>query len=219
MARVARVVVPGYPHHITQRGNRRQRTFFSVADYLAYFSLLVEAKIDSEVEFWAYCLMPNHVHFVAVPAHKNSLAELFQGAHRRYTRMVNSRNGWRGHLWQERFHSFVMDEPHLIAAIRYIELNPVRADLCPKPQDWRWSSVHAHLAGKNDALVTVKPMLQLFRDWSTYLDISEDNEYTDRIRLHTRTGRPAGSPLFLEQLENITGRNLKKLKPGPKKDK
>ena len=219
MSRVARVVVPGYPHHITQRGNRRQRTFFSDADYLAYIKLLADAKIDSEVEVWAYCLMPNHVHFVVVPAHKNSLARFFQDAHRRYTRMVNFRSGWRGHLWQERFHSFVMDEPHLIATTRYVELNPVRAGLCRKPQDWRWSSVHAHLAGRNDSLVTVQPMLRLCRNWSAYLENSVDAECADRIRLHTRTGRPAGSELFLEHLETITGRNLKKLKPGPKKDK
>ena len=219
MARVARVVVPGYPHHVTQRGNRRQRTFFSNADYLAYIDLLADAKADAEVEIWAYCLMPNHVHFVAVPSHKDSLARLFQDAHRRYTRMLNFRSGWRGHLWQERFHSVVMDEPHLIAATRYVELNPVRAALCRKPRDWRWSSVHAHLAGRDDSLVTVRPMLRLFRDWSAYLETSDDDEYTARIRLHTRTGRPAGTDLFLNQLEMITGRKLKKLKPGPKKDK
>jgi putative transposase len=219
VARVARVVVPGYPHHIIQRGNRRQKTFFSTADYLAYIDLLVDAKVDSEVEILAYCLMPNHVHFVAVPAHTTSLASLFQEAHRRYTRMINFRNGWRGHLWQERFHSFVMDEPHLIAATRYVELNPVRATLCRNPDDWRWSSVHAHLAGRDDPLVTVEPMLRRIRDWSAYLETSDDADSTDKIRLHTRTGRPAGSDHFLEQLETITGRKLRKRKPGPKKIK
>ena len=98
MARVARVVVPHYPHHVTQRGNRRQQTFFSDDDYRAYIELLIGAKAKAGVEVWAYCLMPNHVHLVVVPEHENSLAAFFSEAHRRYTRRINFREGWRGHL-------------------------------------------------------------------------------------------------------------------------
>jgi len=129
MPRIARLVVPGYPHHVTQRGNRRQRAFFNSQDYLAYLELVASAKEETRCEIRAYCLMPNHVHFVIVPEHKDGLADLFKEAHRRYTRRINFRENWRGHLWQERFHYFVMDEKHLNATVRYVELNPVSADL------------------------------------------------------------------------------------------
>lgn len=130
MARMARLVVPGYPHHVTQRGNRRQKTFFSIDDYASYIKLLAAAKSKAGVEVWAYCLMPNHVHLVVVPKTESSLAALFSDAHRRYTRRINAREGWKGHLWQERFHSSVMDENYLLSTVRYVELNPVRARLC-----------------------------------------------------------------------------------------
>ncbi|MFQ6006854.1 MAG: transposase [Woeseia sp.] len=219
MARMARVVVPHYPHHVTQRGNRRQKTFFSDADYRAYLKLLAEAKDESGVDIWAYCLMPNHVHIVAVPVHEDGLAQVFSVAHRQYSRMINSREGWRGHLWQERFHSFVMDERHLMATVRYVELNPVRAQLCRQPQEWRWSSAHAHLLGRDDIVVIVEPMLRRVADWSRYLLTEDEGVSRDKIRLHSRTGRPAGSKSFIEHLESITGRRLKKKRPGPKKNK
>jgi putative transposase len=216
MARMARVVVPHYPHHVTQRGNRRQKTFFSDADYRAYLKLLAEAKVESGVDIWAYCLMPNHIHIVAVPKHKDGLAQFFRIAHRQYSRMINFREGWRGHLWQERFHSFVMDERHLMATVRYVELNPVRAALCADPQDWRWSSVQAHLLGRDNTVVTVEPMLRRVKDWSDYLSVADEAGSWDRIRMHSRTGRPAGTRSFLERIEFVTGRRLKRMSPGPK---
>jgi len=211
-----RLVAPDYPHHVTQRGNRRQLTFFSDNDYRFYLNLLSEAKQEAGVEFWAYCLMPNHVHLIAIPETESSLANLFRIAHRQYSKFINLRENWRGHLWQERFHSFVMDEQHLLAAVRYTELNPIRAGLCQDPSHWRWSSVHAHLTGVDDDLVTVKPMLDRIGDWSTYLIDSDDNDQLDTIREHTRTGRPVGSNRFLRTLENLTGRRVRKGKPGPK---
>ena len=215
MARMARVVAPLYPHHVIQRGNRRQKTFFSREDYLAYLELLAGAKLEAGVEIWAYCLMPNHVHLVVVPEQLDSLARLFRDAHRRYTRRVNFREGWRGHLWQERFHSSVMDERYLLAAVRYTELNPVRAKLCKTAAGWPWSSVHAHLRGEDDKLVTVSPMRERIHDWSRYLMCEEDSETLDAIRLHARTGRPLGSDEFVDRLEQVTGLGLKKGKPGP----
>lgn len=211
-----RLVVPDYPHHVTQRGARRQPTFFSVADYRAYIALLSGACRNAGVEFWAYCLMPNHVHFVAVPKAADSLARLFGEAHRRYTRQVNARQGWRGHLWQERFHSFVMDEGHLLAAVRYVELNPVRARLCSRPEDWQWSSVRAHLAGTDDALVSVRPMLSRIGDWRAYLSSADEQKASESIRRHSRSGRPAGSETFVSRLEALTGRSLRTAKPGRK---
>lgn len=216
MARIARVIVPTYPHHVTQRGNRRQQTFFAHEDYKYYLSLLAIAREKAGVQFWAYCLMPNHVHLVVVPENKNSLAILFGDAHRRYTRHINFRENWRGHLWQERFHSFVMDEHYLQATVRYTELNPVRAGLCTKPEDWKWSSVHAHLDRKDDELVTVKPMLDRIPDWENYLASRHSTQELNTIRQHAKTGRPIQDDRFLSELYTITGKDYRKGKPGPK---
>lgn len=210
MPRIARVVVPNYPHHVTQRGNRRQTTFFSDDDYRLYVHLISEARKKAHVEILAYCLMPNHVHFVAVPKSEDGLRKLFQEAHRRYTTYINKRENWRGHLWQQRFHSCAMDERHLMAAVRYIELNPVRANLCRHPAEWRWSSVHAHLHGEDDEIVTVDPMRQRVTDWPSYLATDHANVEQGIFSEHARTGRPLGSSDFITQLEALTGRQLRK---------
>ncbi|MDH3970238.1 MAG: transposase [Rhodospirillales bacterium] len=216
MARFARVVVPGVPHHVTQRGNRRLETFFNDGDYRAYLDLLAEHCAAAEVAVWAYCLMPNHVHLILVPGDEDGLRRALGEAHRRYTRRVNFREGWRGHLWQERFHSFAMDEGHLLAAARYVELNPVRAKLKRRARDWRWSSARAHLAGRDDALVAVAPLLELVPDWRAFLAGGLEEEALEALRRHTRTGRPLGSPAFLEALEARLGRRLRPGKPGPR---
>ena len=214
MARIARIVVPGIPHHVTQRGNRRQQTFFSSSDYRAYIRMLARERDKARAEVWAYCLMPNHVHLIVVPARADSLAARFKEAHRKYTRRVNSREGWCGHLWQERFHSFPMDESHLLAAVRYVELNPVRAGLCRSPSEWRWSSVHAHCRGADDLLVTVQPMLDRCGDWRRYLTERDAESLLNTFRKNSRTGRPVGDDRFVSRLERLTGRTLFKRKPG-----
>ncbi len=211
---MARVVIPGYPHHVIQRGNRRQTTFFSADDYRMYIDLVAKAKAEVGVSIWAYCLMPNHIHMVAVPDTPDSLANLFRDAHRSYTRYINFRESWRGHLWQERFHSCVMDEQHLMAAVRYIELNPVRAQLCSAVTDWPWSSVHAHLEGVDDALTSVGPMLERVNSWNRYLAAQSSSRRLNTLRQHARTGRPAGDRIFIEHLERLTGLTLQKEKPG-----
>jgi putative transposase len=109
-----------------------------------------------------------------------------------------------------------MDEPHLDATVRYVELNPVSARLVERPQDWRWSSVHAHLKANDDGLVTVKPMLEKFPDWMACLGDRQSNDVLRKVRKHTKTGRPLGSERFIETLESLTGRSLKPLKPGRK---
>jgi REP element-mobilizing transposase RayT len=119
MARIARVVVPSLPHHIIQRGNRRQRTFFSAHDYRVYMSLLADWCDRCAVEIWAYCLMPNHVHLIAVPESADGLRRAISEVHRRYTNQVNEREGWRGHLWQGRFASYVMDDRYTLAADQF----------------------------------------------------------------------------------------------------
>ncbi len=215
MPRMKRLVVPGYPHHVTQRGNRRQKTFFCEDDYRYYLELMTNAARAANTEVWAYCLMPNHVHMVMVPAVEDGLRAALGEAHRRYTRHVNLRQCWRGHLWQERFHSTPMDESHLLATVRYVELNPVKAKLCRLPQEWRWSSASAHLAGEDDLLVKVEPMLDRIDDWAAYLTKNTDTHDTI-LELHTRTGRPLGDEQFVSRLESLTGRILARKRPGRK---
>ncbi|MFP6729383.1 MAG: transposase [Alphaproteobacteria bacterium] len=216
MVRIARIVVPGLPHHVTQRGNRRQDSFFRDEDYRAYQDLMAEWCAHYGVAIWAYCLMPNHVHLIAVPETEAALRQAIGEAHRRYTRRVNFREGWRGHLWQGRFASFPMDERHLLAAARYVELNPVRAGITKRPEDYLWSSAHAHLAGQDDRLVKVGPLLDAVGDWATFLAGGLDETERDALRRHENSGRPLGNDAFIGQLESILGRTLKKKNPGAK---
>jgi putative transposase len=171
MARMARAVAPGLPHYVTQRGNRRQQTFFNEEDYQSYLELMSEWCEARQVDIWAYCLMPNHIHLIALPKEKESLTLAIGEAHRRYTRRINFREGWRGHLWQGRFSSFIMDENHLIACTKYIEMNPVRAGLVERARDWPWSSAKAHIRGQDDLLVKVKPLLDMTeKSWNKFLN-------------------------------------------------
>ena len=158
MARIARVVVPGLPHHVTQRGNRREPVFFAPDDYRLYRRLIAAAARRADAAVWAYCLMPNHVHLIVTPADADGLRATFAEAHRRYTGTINARFGWTGHLFQGRFGAVAMDEAHLFAAIRYIAFNPVAAGLAERAEDWPWSSVGAQLAGHDDELAKVAPL-------------------------------------------------------------
>jgi putative transposase len=216
MARLARIVAAGLPHHVTQRGNRRQQVFFGDDDYRIYRTLLTEGCRAAGVAIWAYCLMPNHVHLILVPRDADGLRAALGEAHRRYTRAVNLREDWRGYLWQGRFASFPMDESHLLACARYVELNPVRAKLARGAGDWRWSSARAHLAGRDDGCVTVAPLLDMVPDWRGFLRSGLSEAEHDEIRAGERTGRPQGSPRFIARLEQRLGRTLAKQKPGPK---
>ena len=214
MARLARIVVPGVPHHVTQRGNRRQPTFFGDDDYRAYRALMGDWCRRHDVAVWAYCLMPDHVHLIVTPATADGPRRAIGEAHRRYTRLVNDREGWRGHLWQGRFASFPLDDGHLPAAVRQVELNPVRARLADEPADWPWSSARAHLAGRDDALVTVAPLLERVGDWRAFLAAGVSDDALEAIRRHERTGRPLGGQAFVAALEAALGRTLGPRRPG-----
>ena len=217
MARIARVTVQGYPHHITQRGNRRQQTFFNDGDYETYIGLMSEWCVKFGVEIWGYCLMPNHVHLIAVPKSGEGLRHAIGEAHRRYTRYVNFREGWKGHLWQGRFASYPMNEAYLLSAARYIELNPVRAGLAKKPWLYRWSSASAHVKGKDDGLVRVAPLLDIMKDWRGFLSAAMSEDEVVELRAHERTGRPLGDERFVGKIEKLTDRILCKQKPGRSK--
>lgn len=216
MARIARIVAPGYPHHITQRGNRRQQTFFSDDDYRAYLDLMSEWCRRCRVALWAYCLMPNHVHLVAVPKSEDGLRRAIGEAHRRYTLRVNSREGWTGHLWQGRFASVVLEEAHLLAAVRYVERNPVRAGLVATAEEWPWSSARSHISGQEDPLVEVAPMREWIGNWAEYLASQEDEVLAEALRHHERTGRVLGSDEFIDNLEDTLTRSIKPGKRGRK---
>lgn len=216
MTRIARVVIPGVAHHVTQRGNRGQKVFLEDGDYRAYLGLVAEHCAKARVAVWAYCLMPNHVHLVMVPSDEDGLRAALGEAHRRYTRRVNLRDGQTGHLWQDRFHSYPMDEEHLAAAARYVELNPVKAGLVRRARDWRWSSARAHLDGRDDALVSVSPMLDRIPDWRDFLGAGMDEAEAGTVERHIGTGRPLGSDAFVRRLERRVGRALKPARRGRK---
>jgi len=216
MARMARAVIPTIPHHITQRGVRRMETFFDDEDYEMYLSLMREWCLSSGIEIWAYCLMPNHVHLIVVPESESSLARGIGEAHRRYTRYINFKKSWKGYLWQGRFASFPMDEDYLLSSVRYVELNPVRARLVEKAEDYRWSSARAHLNGNDDMLVKVKPMLDRVKNWAELLASADQSAFND-LRMHERTGRPLGQDSFVDRMSLLAGRTLGRKKPGPKR--
>lgn len=216
MARLPRVVIPGLPHHVTQRGNGRQRTFFEEADYALYLDLLAQAAERAGTEIWSYCLMPNHVHIILTPRDEHGLARTFGELHRRYTGFINARRRTTGHLWQGRFGSVAMDEPHFVTALRYVALNPVRARLVDRAEDWQWSSTRALISGADDHVVTVAPALERVGDFAAFLgeEFDEALEYR-ALRMAESVGRPVGSAEWLKDMEALTGRVLAPGKRGP----
>jgi putative transposase len=189
MSRTARLVLPGIAHHVTQRGNRRQRTFFGDEDYALYLRLLRINSAKAGTRVWAWCLMPNHVHLVLVPSHEDGLRAALAPAHRAYTWEVNQREGWRGFLWQGRFASFPMEEDHLHACLAYVELNPVRAGLAAAPEAWRWSSARAHLGFGDDGVTDLAAARERVGDWRALLGSGLSDERLDAIRAAERSGR------------------------------
>lgn len=228
MARLPRIVIPGVPHHVTQRGNRRLPVFFSDDDRQLYLALLAAAAEASGTTCLAWCLMDNHVHLILVPKHADGLRAMLGEAHRRYTRHVNFREGWRGHLFQARFASYPMDDSHLMAAVRYVELNPVAAGMVAHAEDWRWSSARSHLAGKraaDDPLTDVAALSRHVRNWRALLrhglaagDLAPDGEaVAEAVEARLRTGRPLAEAEWIAEHEAALGRPLAPRKPGRKK--
>ena len=216
MARLARVVVPGLPHLVMQRGNRDQAVFPAEGDYTVYRDLLAERCRRCDVAVWSYCLMPNSVHLILVPDREDGLRRAIGETHRRYTAFVNARAGVTGHLFQGRFASVAMDEEHLVAAARYVALNPVRARLVARAEDWPWSSARAHLAGRDDELARVRPLLDRYPAFARLLEAPVEDRLLAALRQAEGTGRPLGSKAFVAELEARLGRALGPLKRGPK---
>ncbi|HPR64709.1 MAG TPA: transposase [Thermoanaerobaculia bacterium] len=217
MARIARVVVPNIPHHVTQRGNRNQQVFFQNQDYEKYLSLLKTYTEIHNVSIWAYCLMPNHVHLIAVPHDKEGLTGAIREVHRRYTRMINFRYEWRGHLWQSRYASYPMDQHHLLAAARYIERNPVSANIVARPEDWEWSSARHHLGIQIGDLISKDDLLpSLINQWTYFLASNVEESDISIMKRHQNTGRPLGDKMFISLCETLLERTLLPKKPGPR---
>ena len=217
MARIARLVVPGLPHHITQRGNRRETVFFDAADYELYRDLLAQQCRKNGVSVWAYCLMPNHVHLILVPSTPSGLGRALGETHRRYSAVINARLRVTGHLFQARFGSVVMDETHLMVAVRYVALNPVRAKLVAQAQNWPWSSARAHLAGQDDGLVSVAPVIERVNGrFADLLETEAPAAQIQALRMGETVGRPVGSGAFLDELSMYSGRDLRPKRRGPK---
>jgi len=210
MPRVARIVAKGYPHHVMQRGNNKQVTYFEDEDYRVYLELFEKYRKKHDLDVISYCPMPNHVHFSVIPKEEHSLAKVFQSCHMRYAQYFNEKYDRTGHLWQCRFYSCPMDNRHLYLAVKYIENNPVRAKRVQNPEDWKWSSARTHLKGEK-SIITLTDANKLMNicDWEAYLNEQENSTEMEMMRNHTFSGKPLGNPSFIESLYKTFGDRVK----------
>lgn len=215
MPRISRAIAVGFPHHITQRGNYRQDVFVDVEDYAQYLKLLTEQTQQHGLDIWAYCLMPNHVHIVGVPGADNSLANVFRNVNMQYSQYFNRKSNAVGHLWQGRYFSCPLDEPHVYAAVRYVETNPVRAGITAMAADYPWSSAKSHVTGIVDPVLSGRCFLvETIRDWKEYLVEATDQETQTNLIKSTKTGRPCGAEGFVTHLEALLNRRFTTLPRG-----
>ena len=217
MPRVARIVIPGCPHHVTQRGNNRQDVFLVDDDRRAYLEILREQSERFGLSVSGYCMMTNHVHLIATPAGPESLARAVGRTHWLYTQYVNRLHGRSGHLWQNRFYSCALDEDHFWKAMAYVERNPVRARLVRRPWRWAWSSAAAHCGeAENTGLLDLEAWKDLLAgaDWRDVLAERLEEADVAALRRATGWGRPLGSDRFLAKLERALGRRLRPLPVG-----
>jgi len=219
MPRKARIVLPGIAHHVVQRGNYQQKVFEQDRDFKTYAYLIKQYAMDHQLQIHAYCLMFNHVHFIITPSQKHSLAELFRSVHVRYSQYKNLQWGKLGQLWQGRYFSCVLSQTHLLRAIRYVEMNPVRAQLVKNPCDYVWSSARQHLRIEKSPIIKTdfhEECLRLgldYKNWDEYL-LNNDQEMIKQIRSNTKKGLAVGDENFITQMESRFGVILRRRKPG-----
>lgn len=218
MARLARITLPAYPHHLMQRGNNRQAIFFTEADYHYYLACLHQAKQQCQCRLYAYVLMTNHVHLLVEPTHMGGLGRLMQSVGRRYVRYINVTYQRSGTLWEGRFKSAAVDrDAYLIMCSRYVELNPVRAGMVPHPRDYPWSSYQYRALGIADALLDDDPWYgglgaspqqrqQVYREW---MDASIASGEWEDIRRATQRARVIGTDAFQREIEAQIGRRVR----------
>jgi putative transposase len=188
MPRSARIVIPNVAHHVTQRGNRQQKIFFSDDDYRAYRTILGIGLKKHNTRCLAYCLMPNHVHLMLVPEGIDGLRATLSAVHTAYAQRINTAQKASGHLFQGRFASYPMDDPHMMVAARYIENNPVKAGMVLRAEDWAWSSARSHISGTHDGITESAPLTQYIKNWRAML--AHGLEAADHIDAALQTGRP-----------------------------
>jgi putative transposase len=215
--RRARVTVTGVPHHVTQRGNRRSDVFIHAEDRHLYLELLREYATRHGLRLWAYSLMTNHTLLIVLPESDSALSDTLRDAHSAYASMFNRAYGYSGHLWQGRFYSCLLDAEHLAHAVRYVECNPVRAEMVVRAEDYPWSSAVPHVVGIEDRYLDPGlPLLGAITDWSAWLAGEQDEETIQAIREATATGRACGSEDFIRRMEAQSGGPLRPRKRGRK---
>jgi putative transposase len=210
MPRIARIVGAGYPHHIIERGNNREKVFRDSTDYDKYLFFLSKYSGEKNVIILAYCLMPNHVHLLVKPSDDEGLAKMMQAITLCYSKYFNRANGRTGRLWECRYHSTVIDgDSYLWTVSRYIENNPVRAGMVKRPEDYPYSSAKAHLVGRKDPLLKEalfdKNELNGYRE---FVRSQENRKIMEEIRKQTRLGKPLGDGEFLKTLSERLGCSL-----------
>ncbi|PIV00135.1 MAG: transposase [Syntrophobacterales bacterium CG_4_8_14_3_um_filter_58_8] len=212
MPRLHRTVFAGLPHHVTQRGNRREDIFFTDEDREVYLSWLREYSDKRQVEVLAYCIMTNHIHLIAVPATDDGLQQMLKPLHMRYAQRINRKHGWKGHLWQGRFFSSPLDEAYLWAAVRYVERNPVRAGMERRAEDYCWSSAAAHCGKRSDGLLNLESswskQFAAIEDWSDWLAEGDEPQGIQILRQNADKGLPCGNAEFVQRLGMMVGRQL-----------
>jgi putative transposase len=223
MPRIARIVIPGIPYHITDRGLNAQPIFLADEDYLDYLALIRLYARQYSLQMLGYCLMPTHIHLAGIPRTEEALAFSIRFAHGNYSKHYNHRQRRQGYLWHERFFSCPLDAEHLKNALRYIDRNPVRAGMVNHAWEYPWSSAMAHLTGHDPTgLLDMDWWHQHFDSefWKTQLHQPEDDTWLEQIRSFTVTGRPLGSESFVTHLEQLAGRTLHAKPRGrPKKNR
>ncbi len=219
MPRVARTVIAGCPHHVTQRGNNRQDVFFAAEDYDLYLQILQRKAAEFGVAIDGYCLMVNHVHLVVTPSTEQALAQAIGRTHWLYSQTINRLHGRSGHLWQNRFYSCALDDGHFWTAMAYVERNPVRARLVRKAWRYKHSSAAAHVSGQDAAGLLDLAAWRERRppDWQAVLEDRQEGPAVERMRRHTSRGRPLGSDRWLAKMEARLGRRLRPLPVGRQK--
>jgi putative transposase len=217
MARIARIIAPGHPRHVTARGNRREPIFFEEGDQNLYLDILSEQLDKSKVDVWSYRLMPDPVHLILTPRDESGMSRAMGAAHRRWADFINARGRWRGHLFDDRHASVAMDEDHPLTAVRYVAFNPVRARLVARAEDWPWSSVRAHLAGADDGEVRVAPILQRVKPFADLIAGDLAEAAFGAPRAAERIGRPLADKDFIDGLERVLGRRVARRAPERKK--
>ena len=222
MPRIARLVIPDYPHHITQRGNYRQDVFRDDADRRQYLEFIADYSQKYNLEILGFCIMNNHVHFLVIPKKEDSIANVFRIAHTRYSQYFNKKINAHGHLWQGRFYSCVLDDRRLLAAARYIERNPVRAKIIKKPIDYAWSSAKHHCGILHKDIIDTNALFKYIdieqSQWVDFIGRSDEPDDVSMIRKYTMTGRPLGSNSFVGKLEKMFDERLHALPIGRPKD-